>query len=405
MREELLKILSSVINGSKLSDCDNLSEKQWNDIYDEASAHSLESVVYYAIKENNIKVKSKKFEDWKKDVFLSNIHQDKHVSVVSVALDKLKESGIPVMVLKGMVLRELYPKSELRSMSDADILVRVEDLDLACEMLESLGYETSYEFSGNESHIVFDNEFTRIEVHWDLINEQYFNGKNNFNTDIWENANDVKIKGVDCFTLGNEDLVVHLLTHMMAHLSYMGFGLRQMLDLAFVISKNRKTMNWELVMEKVENAEILKFALYVFEICEHLFEIELPGSVKTLILTSNLDDSYINLFIEDIFNNGTFGRKDRGECFGKSFGGGKLEERKQGVYTQFMRTLFPRAENMSEKYNYAKRAKILMPFAWTHHIFAGLFNKDYCFSEKRKFFSSIKIAKKRKRLLEYLEVE
>ncbi|MGL4655272.1 MAG: nucleotidyltransferase domain-containing protein [Sarcina sp.] len=405
MREELLKILSSVVNEAKLKGFDTLSEKEWNSIYDEASAHSLESVIYYAIKKNKINVRSKKFEDWKKDVFLSNIHQDKHVSVVAIALNKLRDAGIPVMVLKGMVLRELYPKSELRSMSDADLLVRVEDLDLTCEILESLGYETSYDLSGKESHVVFNNESTRIEIHWDLINEQYFNGKNNFDTDIWENANEAEIKGVECFTLSNEDLVIHLLTHMMVHLSCLGFGLRQMLDLAFVISKNRETINWEVVLEKIKNAEILKFSLYVFEICEQLFEVDLPGNIKTLILINDLDDTYIKLFIEDICGNGTFGSKDRGECFGKSFGGGMIEDANQGVYTQFMRTLFPKAEDMTERYNYAKKVKILMPFAWTHHIFAGIFNKDYCFSEKKKFFSSIKIAKKRKKLLEYLDAK
>ncbi|MGL4453481.1 MAG: nucleotidyltransferase domain-containing protein [Sarcina sp.] len=367
MRKELVKILSSVVNGSDLNDYHNLNEKEWDNIYDEANAHSLEGIVYYAIKKNNINVKSKRFEEWKKGVCLSNIHQDKHVNVVSTALNKLKESGVPVMVLKGMALRDLYPKSELRSMTDADILVRVEDLDLTCEILENLGYETSYDFSGNESYIVFYNEFTKIEVHWDLVNDEYFNGKNSFDTEIWENANDLNIKGVECFTLGNEDLVVHLLTHMMVHLSYIGFGLRQILDLAFVISKNKKTINWKGVLEKIEKTEILKFALYIFEVCEKLFDIELPGDVKNLILTSELDEKYVNLFIEDIFNNGNFERENIGECFSVR--------------------------------------KLKAPFAWIHHIFTGLFNKDYCFSEKRKFFSLIKNVKKRKMLLKYLEAE
>ena len=405
MRKKLLTILSSVVNGSSLEGVENLSEKEWDSIYDEASSHSLESVVYYAIRENKIEVKSKKFESWKKDVFLSNIHQNKHITVVSVALEKLYETGIPVMVLKGLVLRELYPKSELRSMSDADILVRVEDLDLTCEVLEKLGYTRPEEITGNESHIIFDNETTRIEVHWDLINDNFFSGKNNFDVNIWEDAKSLDIQGASCFSLGNEDMILHMISHMMVHLCYMGFGLRQMLDLAFLINKNKRTIDWELVIKKIEDAQILKFALYVFEICEVIFEIDLPGDIKILVLTSNLESEYMDLFIEDILNNGTFGRKDRGAVFGKNFAYDKKQKKQKSVYVQFMRTLFPKVDDMSSRYKYLKKAKILAPFAWTQHILAGIFNKDYCFSEKRKFLGTVKIAKKRRTLLKYLEVK
>ncbi|MGL4760367.1 MAG: nucleotidyltransferase domain-containing protein [Sarcina sp.] len=373
MREKLLTILSSVVNGSKLEGFENLGDREWNNIYDEASAHSLESVVYYAIKESDIEITSEKFEEWKRSVFLSNIHQNKHISVVSVALEKLHSAGIPVMVLKGLVLRELYPKSELRSMSDADILVRVEDLDLTCDILEGLGYTKPEVITGNESHIVFDNETTRIEVHWDLVNENFFSGKNNFDINIWEDANNLSIEGASCFALGNEDLILHMLTHMMVHLYSMGFSLRQVLDLAFVISKNRETIDWDLVIKKIEDAQILKFALYVFEVCEMIFGIELPGDIKMLVLTNKLDSKYTNLFIEDIFSSGVFGTGERNESFGKNFA-------------------------------YDKKTKILLPFAWTQHILGAMFNRNYCFSEKKKIFSTVKIAKKRKKLLEYLEV-
>ncbi|MGL5068305.1 MAG: nucleotidyltransferase domain-containing protein [Sarcina sp.] len=373
MREKLLTILSSVVNGSKLEGFENLGDREWNNIYDEASAHSLESVVYYAIKESDIEITSEKFEEWKRSVFLSNIHQNKHISVVSVALEKLHSAGIPVMVLKGLVLRELYPKSELRSMSDADILVRVEDLDLTCDILEGLGYTKPEVITGNESHIVFDNETTRIEVHWDLVNENFFSGKNNFDINIWEDANNLSIEGASCFALGNEDLILHMLTHMMVHLYSMGFSLRQVLDLAFVISKNRETIDWDLVIKKIEDAQIFKFALYVFEVCEMIFRIELPGDIKMLVLTNKLDSKYINLFIEDIFSSGVFGTGERNESFGKNFA-------------------------------YDKKTKILLPFAWTQHILGAMFNRNYCFNEKKKIFSTVKIAKKRKKLLEYLEV-
>ncbi|WP_297518584.1 nucleotidyltransferase family protein [uncultured Clostridium sp.] len=405
MQEKLLKILSSVVNESKLNDFESLSEKEWNVIYDEASAHSIESVVYYGIKENNIDVKSEKFKCYKKEVALANIYQNRHLEAILLALNKLKESGVVVMVLKGLALRGIYPKSELRSMSDADILVRVEDLDLTCEVLKKLGYKTSTEFSGDEFNIVFDNEKTKIEVHWDLVNDDFFYGKNNFDINVWEESKNLKIKGVECFALGNEDLIVHILMHMMVHLCYMGVGLKQILDLAFMITKNRDEIKWEVVTSKLEEAEILKFSLYAFEVCEKLFDIELPGNVKMLVLTNELDDKNVNLFIEDICSSSILGIEQDRETFGKNFAYDKKSKKQKSVYSQFMRSIFPKADDMSSKYKYLKKAKVLVPFAWTQNIIAGLFHKDYCFSEKRKFIGTIKKAKKRRELLSCLEVK
>ena len=52
-----------------------------------------------------------------------------------------EENGIDYMLLKGSRMKALYPRQELRNMSDADVLIRMEQYDRICPIMESLGFE------------------------------------------------------------------------------------------------------------------------------------------------------------------------------------------------------------------------------------------------------------------------
>ena len=44
------------------------------------------------------------------------------------------KNNIPVIVLKGLVVRDLFPNPTLRTMCDADILVKEKDLENVIQM-------------------------------------------------------------------------------------------------------------------------------------------------------------------------------------------------------------------------------------------------------------------------------
>ena len=70
------------------------------------------------------------------------------------------------------------------------------------------------------------------------------------------------------------------------------------------------------------------------------------------------------------------------------------------VINRYMSFLFPKVNHMSEKYDYAKKYKVLTPIAWGHHICAGALNKDYSIKDKVKFAtSSVSISQKRNNLI------
>ena len=64
----------------------------------------------------------------------------RHVKNVTEILSKFSENNIKTVVLKGLVVRNFYPRPEFRTMSDADIVVQKKDLNAAIELINSLGY-------------------------------------------------------------------------------------------------------------------------------------------------------------------------------------------------------------------------------------------------------------------------
>ncbi|MGL4739500.1 MAG: nucleotidyltransferase domain-containing protein [Sarcina sp.] len=397
-----IKLLRTIFSDENVEEFKKLSVKKWNSIYEEAKAHSLEAVFYYIVKEKNLPIPRENIEKWKKDTFLVAIYQNRHIANVSEALGELYQKGVPVIALKGLVLRHLYPKAELRSMGDADLLVREEDLSLACDILEKLGYLE--EESNHPAHKVYHNAVSKIELHWKLLNYDIWGRNDSLDIKVWENSEEFCISGAECFALGKEELFLHLLGHMMVHMSYSGFGLRQVLDLAFLLNENLDIIDWDKVLLEMKRFSILKFSVAILEVCRRLFGIELTQQIKDEIKNNNLNDEYINLLIEDIIKSGTFGKKEKAEQITRSCMNSKGRKTGNSIYFQYFRMLFPERKNMIIKYSYANN-RLLLPVAWAHRLLKISSKKDYTFKEKKVLATSLNNAKKRSKLLKYLEVE
>lgn len=190
----IIDVLNCTIRGDKLSN-KNLAGIALEKFIDRAREHSISGLLYSSIDWNSESDKDKELiKKWKLDTFYTGVNQLRHINQVEKIIKRFNEENIRVIVLKGLVIREFYKNPELRTMCDADILVREEDLDKARKVLTSLGYLESEEYDEHGAHIVFEHtNHLPIEVHWTLINDDYFNGSKEFEKSIWDNAMKVKI--------------------------------------------------------------------------------------------------------------------------------------------------------------------------------------------------------------------
>lgn len=389
---------------AEINDYKNIN---WNELINEADEHKVTPLIYSSINKTNIisNIDKDTLNTLKIKVFNSSIGQSRHIKTVASVLDSFNKADIPVIVLKGLVVRDYYPMPDLRTMCDADVLVHEEDLDKVSALIISLGYTKSKEKDDHGAHLVFYKGSTVFEVHWTLINDRFFKGDKSFEDKLWDDVMEVNVGGVKALSLGLEDLAVHLCTHMAVHLAYSGFGVRQLTDLVVLVEKKGSEINWTSFIEKTKECGVYRFAMAIFAICNRLFDMEIPEAIKK---EKKLKDKYIEMLIEDIFASGVYGKKDKERVFAAEFAFDQGEGAADGtssIIKKFFKLLFPPVSSMSDKYSYAKKHKIFAPIAWIHHLFEGIVNKEYSFSSKVKMaISTVSVANKRNRLLKELEL-
>ena len=392
----IIKNLNYSLRGNKM-DIPINTQINWNELIEECRQHQISSLLYYGISKNSLKsIDNNIVENWKKETFMSGVYQINHIKQISKVLSIFNENNIPVIVLKGLVVRELYPKSELRTMCDADILVHEEDLDNVINIIKEEGY---IEYSRNNFHIAFSKGNSLIEVHWTLVNEDMFDGISEFKDEIWRNAVEVNVGDSMALSMCDEDLLIYLCLHMANHIKNSGFGIRQICDVFLTVEKKSNNINWSSFIDKAKILGIYKFSLSIFAMCNKLFEMNIPKEIEVEV---KIDEKYFNLLLDNIFSSGVHGHKDRLSTIVKSFGMGNekinSKDKRKSIY-------FPDPYRLGDRYMYAKNNKVLLPIAWMHRIIRAVFHEKFSLSDKIKmYFTSRYILKNHRALLDWLEL-
>lgn len=395
-QEYIVEILNHSIHNKKI-ELDKNEDISWKDILEECKSHNIEALVYYGIHSNTLKTIDKEIlESWKKQTFMSNIYQINHIKQISNILSIFNGKNIPVIVLKGLVIRDLYPKSELRTMGDADILVHEQDLNKVKEILKDMEYE---EVCRHGFHIVFCKGNSHIEVHWTISDEEIWIGLNEFTDEVWNNAIEVNVEDSKSLSMNYEDLLFHLIIHKANHLKSSGFGIRQICDVALLVDKKREYINWNEFINKLKRSKIDKFAMIILEICNKLFEIEFPKELEYMRVKNEI---YTDILIDIIFLNGVHGKKEIISSVAKYFSD---SNQKNNFITGFINMYFPSQDKLTNRYSYAKNNKLFLPIAWIHRLLNAIFRRDFRLSEKVKIsIQGSDISKRYGELLNWLEL-
>ncbi|MEG1148278.1 MAG: nucleotidyltransferase family protein [Niameybacter sp.] len=399
-QKQLLHLINAVRRGEKAAWEEEVP--LWQEIIEQADAHHIKGLIYPGIDNESIqKVEPQLLKNWKKDVFITGVSQSQHIAQVVEVLEAFQKMNVPVIVLKGLVVRQFYPRPELRTMSDADFLVPLRDLEKIESYLLSLGYVKE---EASPVHIAYVHpKRTTIEVHWTIRDARIFEQVNSLEEELWNEAVPVKIRHIEVLSLGLEDLIIHLCAHMATHLLVGGFGVRQVLDLALLLEQKEDEVNWENFKRKAQVWKLEVFIVAVIGICHELFELPMPEGVKSL---GENNEKIINELIEEIFDGGVYGRSDMTYVFAHELAANRGEgDDKRGTIHNFLDFLCPAKENLSDTYHYAKKYPILLPIAWIHHFYRGMTHHDYSIKEKIKFScKAYIISKKRSQLLKQLEL-
>lgn len=78
---------------------------------------------------------------------------------------------------------------------------------------------------------------------------------------------------------------------------------------------------------------------------------EIPNALQC-----EIDKNLISTLVDDIFSSGVHGRKDMASLFVKELAY-DMNNKEESIINRYMKFLFPKANQMSEKYDYAKNIR------------------------------------------------
>ena len=336
--EYIIGALRTMIDGSPLPE--KPADTSFEMIYRFAKHHSLASTVYHYI-ENEVKKEASPslVAVWQKerDVdFVKNLKQTDEFRRVTELFTKEKVSFLP---LKGLIMKTLYPRPELRTMADMDIFVSVPQAERARELLIGMGYVCERDPDLEEIHDSLKKPpFVNIELHKLLYKGSEFS------------FSDCKPKEDNpyWYVMEDDDFFSFLLRHARKHYNNGGCGIRAVLDI-FLYKRAKPNLAESVAfMDKLK-----KNGLYEFYIT-----ISALGDMWFLGKEPETDISEFELYT---VTGGTYGTLVNRAGFERRF-------------KYILSRIFPSPIVIKKRYRWVKRCVILLPVGYIVRIVQSIFN-------------------------------
>lgn len=273
---------------------------------------------------------------------------------------RLEDAGIRNQLLKGSVLKEIYPTPEMREMSDIDIMIYEPSYEATEQIITSMGF---YKVEEVKHHAVFVRKpCMMIEMHWALYDknvdhEQYLYYKDTFRAKKKKDCN-------YCYCFSKEDFYIYMISHMAKHFYETGCGIRNLLDVYIYQQKESKNLDQKYLATELEKCGLTQFERYM----RNLAVIWLDGK--------ECDSFYESLFLY-MTDCGIYGKGENGiwsQVAKSEKNDGKIRSIRRWYY-------FPPLAYMQENYAWLKNRAFLLPAAWGARAVLGLVHKD---AKKRK---------------------
>ena len=172
--------------------------------------------------------------------------QDETINGVREAF---KQNKIQHLMVKGTVIRSLYPYPEMRLMSDADILIKENEYSKIKPIMKECGFVEEYE---SDHELVWKKGDFTIELHKRLVpsyNKDYYK----YFGDGWKLATRVDENTGEAF-MSDEDNFIYNFVHYAKHYRDGGIGVKHVTDF-YVLMKNNPSLDFSYIEGEIEKLQ------------------------------------------------------------------------------------------------------------------------------------------------------
>lgn len=279
-----------------------------------------------------------------------------------------EEKGIDYMPLKGCKLKALYPKPELRSMGDADILIRLEQYGEISALVKELGFDEIHE---TDHELIWQSGRLHLELHKCLI-PPYNKDLYGYFGEGWKLA---KKESGTRYAMSAEDEMIYLFTHFAKHYRDGGIGCRHLVDL-WVYRMAHPDLDETFVESQLQQLQLLEFYRNILRVIAAWFE--------------NAPSDEITDFISDfIFSGGSWGNEESRRISIAVRDAKHLPGGSNAKLAVLWQALFPGIYALREKYPILKKHPKMLPLVWLWRPFYKLLFERQSLQEQQRKLNSV----------------
>lgn len=357
-----------LLKDARLGQSSQQKDYDYESLYQASIQHEVTALLYHQIyRFSNIPLDLK--QKWKrKAVQINAIQTIRSDAFLRVYKDFIKE-GVKVIVLKGIVVRALYPQPENRPSNDEDLYIEKQNAEKAIEIMIKHGFQILQK-TEEVTVLVNVNNGLSIELHTTLFSKESkaYGSYQNFFHDAFENAQTHQINGQDVYSLSYDQHMLFLIMHFVKHFLHGGVGFRQLLDIIMYAETYAMQIEWKKIYDVLREEHLLILLENLFSIAQQY----LGFSLENISMPIDYEQTWIDAddLLTDIWEAGIFGKSTQERVHSST-----ITLSAAGGRQSLRMTLFPSLKSLKDKYAYLQKMPFLLPLAWCTRILHFLFDK------------------------------
>lgn len=326
-------------------------EFDWEIAVKVAKKHNIAPILFYGAVACGVPQESEPMQELYQLTLQSTMVSIQQVYEIEQITATFEKDGIAYMPMKGAILKNLYPKAEMRTMGDADILIKLEQYAQIQSIMTQLGFDFQYE---SDHEFVWQKPSLFLELHKSVMtsyNKDFYAYFGNG----WKRA--LPIDGCHRYEMSPEDFYIYIFVHFTKHYRISGIGIKHLLDL-WVYIHAYTTLNWDYITSELAKMGLALFHQNVLDTLRAWFdggeETDVTDLITTVIFKSGQYGTYEMALVNRALQH------DQNSAMAMKVG-------------KTWHSVFVPYQSMKKKYAVLEKAPILLPIMWIVRCFEILF--------------------------------
>lgn len=362
--KDLIYLLSCAVNGIT-PEASRVQAMDLEKLYKLSKIHTVRAAICIALECAG--VNNQHFHEAYMKAVRKNIYFDMERKSI---IDAFEKKGIWYMPLKGSILKDIYPKTGMREMSDNDILYDASKQKDVMQIMLEKGYKADSIGKGN--HDVYKKPpVLNFELHTELFGKQHEEPLYNYYTDV-KRLLRKDAENSYGYHLSDEEFYIFMTAHEWKHYNGSGTGIRSLLDCYMYCKSKGDSLDLSYITEQCSRLEIADFEQKRRQLAMKVFSSD---------ILPELNDAETDMLMYYL-TSGTYGsiknsaEKDVEKAFSKS------KYRSKAHY--ILRYIFPDLKDMEMWFPFFYKHKLLLPIGYVWRWIRGIFKRKEYIKAKLK---------------------